>query len=220
FCQEALVWRQLKHKNILSFLGVNTTLFFPSFCLISPWMDNGNIIRYLKLYPDHNINVVLSDISAGLHYLHSRSPPIIHGDLRGGNILVANDLSCCLADFGLAVAAAVPEISYITSTTSNSKTPVRWLAPEYFRKSNFTNTAREIYAFGCTIVEVITQELPFKECDSDTDVLLSALANERPQRPQSDWCTDKLWDLTTQCWAHKPEQRPSAVKIFHSLSLD
>ncbi|KIK64855.1 hypothetical protein GYMLUDRAFT_143969, partial [Collybiopsis luxurians FD-317 M1] len=47
-CHEALVWRQLKHPNILPLLGVNSKLFYPSFCLVYPWMENQDIIAYLK----------------------------------------------------------------------------------------------------------------------------------------------------------------------------
>ncbi|KAK0439163.1 hypothetical protein EV421DRAFT_872811 [Armillaria borealis] len=54
FCQEALVWRQLRHPNVLPFLGVSKELFAPTYCLISPWMVNGNIISYLEVHPDHD----------------------------------------------------------------------------------------------------------------------------------------------------------------------
>ncbi|KAE9404358.1 kinase-like protein [Gymnopus androsaceus JB14] len=83
FCKEALIWRQLKHPNILPLLGVNAELFSPSFCLISPWMENKDIITYLKGNPSHNRQTVLSEVAAGLYYLHSRDPPILHGDIRG-----------------------------------------------------------------------------------------------------------------------------------------
>ncbi|KIK63204.1 hypothetical protein GYMLUDRAFT_41532 [Collybiopsis luxurians FD-317 M1] len=55
FCHEALVWRQLKHPNILPLLGVNLDLFSPSFCLISPWMHNRDVITYLKQNPQHSL---------------------------------------------------------------------------------------------------------------------------------------------------------------------
>lgn len=60
FCNEALVWRQLKHPNILPFLGVNTELFEPSFCLISPWMSNKDIVTFLKRNPTHNLHTTVS----------------------------------------------------------------------------------------------------------------------------------------------------------------
>ncbi len=54
FCQEALVWRQLCHSNILPLLGVSKELFAPRYCLISPWIVNGNIMSYLEAHPDHD----------------------------------------------------------------------------------------------------------------------------------------------------------------------
>ncbi|KAJ3872329.1 kinase-like domain-containing protein, partial [Lentinula edodes] len=83
FCNEALLWRQLKHPNILPLLGVNEEIFAPSFCLVSPWMANKDIITYLKANPTHSRHNVLTEIAAGLAYLHSRTPPMIHGDIRG-----------------------------------------------------------------------------------------------------------------------------------------
>ncbi|KAJ4485308.1 hypothetical protein J3R30DRAFT_3438726 [Lentinula aciculospora] len=46
--KEVILWRQLKHPNILPFLGVNTELFAPSYCIVSPWMSNGDIMTYSR----------------------------------------------------------------------------------------------------------------------------------------------------------------------------
>lgn len=48
FCQEALVWRLLKHENIMSFLGVDQANFSPHLCMVSPWMANGNMMECRK----------------------------------------------------------------------------------------------------------------------------------------------------------------------------
>ncbi|KAE9402996.1 hypothetical protein BT96DRAFT_990639 [Gymnopus androsaceus JB14] len=202
---QALLWRQLKHPNILPLLGVNTDLFSPSFCLISPWMENGNIISYLKQNPMHNRYKVFLEIAAGLSYLHSRNPPIIHGDIRGANILVTDDLQCCLADFGLALVTADSRSSWATATTSTMKGAIRWMAPE------------DIYAFGCTIVEILTLRLPFHDEKTDAAVLYSLIAGERPTRPQNIWCSDTLWDLTTRCWMEIAAARPHASEVYEIL---
>ncbi|KAF9022754.1 hypothetical protein BDZ89DRAFT_956290 [Hymenopellis radicata] len=81
--QEAVVWKQLKHPNVLPFLGVNQDLFAPSFCLISPWMENGNIIYFLSKHPTHNRLQCLLEIAEGLKYLHELDPQITHADVRG-----------------------------------------------------------------------------------------------------------------------------------------
>ncbi|KAE9404200.1 kinase-like protein [Gymnopus androsaceus JB14] len=229
FSNEALLWRQLKHPNILPLLGVNAELFSPSFCLISPWMENKDIITYLKGNPTHNRHNVLLEIAAGLSYLHSRDPPIIHADIRGANILVTDDFHCCLADFGLALITADSQ-SWSTATTSTMKGAIRWMAPELIVqgrglsvKSSLHQTSRDIYAFGCTVVEVnkslpiLTLRLPFHEQRNDAAVLYSLLNHERPTRPKSVWCSDAIWKLTTRCWAGHAAARPQAREVYEVL---
>jgi serine/threonine protein kinase len=77
------VWKQLNHPNVLPFLGVNTKLFSPSFCLISPWMENGNALSFLEKNPDHDRWGMLLEIAQGLNYLHHLNPQVIHGDIKG-----------------------------------------------------------------------------------------------------------------------------------------
>jgi serine/threonine protein kinase len=50
--REVLIWKKLDHQNIIPFLGVDTKLRFPSYCLISPWIENGNALLFLKRFPD------------------------------------------------------------------------------------------------------------------------------------------------------------------------
>ncbi|KAK1218886.1 hypothetical protein PQX77_018413 [Marasmius sp. AFHP31] len=158
FYKETLVWTQLSHPNVLPFYGVSTTLFPQCFCLISPWMDNGDIITFLKRNPGHDILRALLEISAGISYLHELE--IVHGDIKGVNILVDKRGKTHLADFGLA--RTVNEtLSLGQSTTGNQKGTIRWMAPELFNfdggemvTTNFDKFARDIYAFACTVLEV------------------------------------------------------------------
>ncbi|KAJ3718532.1 kinase-like domain-containing protein [Lentinula raphanica] len=160
FCREALVWRQLKHPHILPLLGVNLELFLPSFCLISPWMENKDIITFLRQNPKHNIFRALLDIAAGMCYLHSRDPPIVHGDIRGANVLVTDDGRCCLADFGLALVTSDVTQPWSIMSSGTSMGALRWMAPEYLESDGAAPTSvhpsRDVYAFGCTILEAST----------------------------------------------------------------
>lgn len=70
------------------------------------------------------------------------------------NVLVKEDLRCCLADFGLSL---VTESQIFDTTSIGQRGAVRWMAPELFAPSKFPKTEpslRDIYAFGCTILEV------------------------------------------------------------------
>ncbi|KIK59358.1 hypothetical protein GYMLUDRAFT_245426 [Collybiopsis luxurians FD-317 M1] len=219
FCHEALIWRQLKHPNILPLLGVERELFSPSFCLISPWMKNKDIITFLKQNPHHSLSSVLCEVAAGLLYLHSREPPVIHGDIRGGNILVNDDLRCCLADFGLAVVTTSSQAWSHTTSSCTCKGSTRWLAPEYiFNRGSLVpkHTSQDVYAFGCTIIEILTKKLPFCDLRNDAAVISSLNEGGRPSRPESISYPEILWDLTNRCWAQDAHTRPSANEI-HSI---
>ncbi|PBK87183.1 kinase-like protein, partial [Armillaria gallica] len=82
FCCEVLVWRNLNHPNVLSFIGINEDLFYLSFCLISPWMNDSNLISFLAKHPEHNRMQCIVEVENGLHYLHSHKPQVIHADIQ------------------------------------------------------------------------------------------------------------------------------------------
>ncbi|KAK7060776.1 hypothetical protein VNI00_000508 [Paramarasmius palmivorus] len=237
FCEEAILWKQLKHPNILPFLGVNTTLFAPGFCLVSPWMTNGDIVSFVKAFPNFDKLTLIYEISSALTYLHSLEPAIVHGDVKGANILITDDFRCCLADFGLAIAVE----TQIMSSSGGLKGSFRWLSPELLPAGAELPTpghkrnkpSRDIYAFGCTILEVcnfllkrdtsvhlrfkiITGRPPFADL-AEGAVLLKVVQGERPGRPGSGWCPDSIWDLIEQCWEHDPRRRPHIREINEHL---
>ncbi|KAK0499815.1 kinase-like domain-containing protein, partial [Armillaria luteobubalina] len=175
FCREALVWRQLRHPNILPFLGVSEELFAPSYCLISPWMANGNIMHYLEAHPSHDRLLSLVQVAEGMKYLHNHNPPIVHADIRGANIVIMDNTCCCLADFGLSLFAE----SQALDSSYRMKGSTRWLAPEYLDSTLFDYSylaARDIYAYGCTIVEIFTGRPPFSDIKTEAGVVVEVLA--------------------------------------------
>ncbi|KAE9403586.1 kinase-like protein, partial [Gymnopus androsaceus JB14] len=206
------IWRQLKHPNILPLLGVNEELFSPSFCLISPWMENKDVMTYLRKNPSHDRHSVLSEVAAGLCYLHSRDPPILHGDIRGANILVSDDFHCCLADFGLTVIVSDSRTFTNATTNATTKGTTRWMAPELILNSSSANPA-EIN----TSRDILTLQIPFHDKPTDPAVIFSLMREERPARPQNVWYPDPIWDLTTRCWAQKPTDRPNAQEVLRTL---
>ncbi|KAF9457394.1 hypothetical protein BDZ94DRAFT_232746 [Collybia nuda] len=154
FCKEALIWQSLRHPHVLPFLGVDSDTFSPYLCMVSPWMQHGTIMRHLSENKGVDVNKLLWEVAQGLHYLHSQK--VVHGDLRGGNILINDEWQACLADFGLTV---VSETTLATQT-SNGHGSMRWMAPElhdpeFFGFNRFLRTpASDIYAFGCVCLEV------------------------------------------------------------------
>ncbi|KAK7041492.1 hypothetical protein VNI00_009360 [Paramarasmius palmivorus] len=145
---------------------------------------------------------------------------IIHGDIKGANILVDNSLSCCLADFGLAAVAGDTQLMNAT-TSGTLKGSLRWMAPEMFNMSIGTPTSgtiidkspRDVYAYACTILEIMTGRIPFPEL-MDPAVMFQVIRGARPSRPtEGCWCPDNIWNLVELCWQEDPGERPRAVQI-------
>ncbi|KAK0503546.1 kinase-like domain-containing protein [Armillaria luteobubalina] len=220
FHREALVWRQLRHPNVLPFLGVSKDLFAPGYCLISPWMTNGNIISYLKAHPDHDRFISLVQIAEGMKYLHNLDPPIVHADIRGANILVTDDLCCCLADFGLSLLA---ESQGLNSSSRMRKGSIRWLAPEYILPTLFDRSyvaARDIYAYGCTVIEVFTGEPPYSDIKHEAQVIHEVSAGKRPPKPSQDvFPYNELWSFVMDCLDSQPSKRPDARAVISRMVL-
>ncbi|KAF7326385.1 Kinase-like protein [Mycena venus] len=72
FFKEALVWQGLRHRFILPLLGIDRETFSPSFCMVSPWMKYGTVLKYLRDRGRGDVNRLLHEIAQGLGYLHSR----------------------------------------------------------------------------------------------------------------------------------------------------
>ncbi|PBL04527.1 kinase-like protein, partial [Armillaria gallica] len=175
FCREALIWRNLKHLNVLPFLGVSMELFVLSFCLISPWMENGNIMSFLATNPGHDRLVSIKEVASRMEYLHSLDPPIVHADIRGANILVTDDYHCCLADFGLALAVETQAPRSSALVLSGS---LRWLMPEVLGIQLFDPkyiAARDVYAFGCMVIKIYSGKPLFSHLQTDAAIIYEIL---------------------------------------------
>ncbi|TDL21798.1 kinase-like protein [Rickenella mellea] len=221
FSHEAVIWRQLKHPNILPFYGIFTgDENFDPLCLVSPWMDAGNVIDYLNVHPDSDRLSLLSDVSQGLKYLHLFQPPIIHGDLKGANIFVSASLTACLGDFGLARFRDSQE-STLPTTTGNTAGTLRWQAPELLNTVEGKSTHRteqcDIYSFGSVCLELMTGKPPFSEIRIDGAVMMAITKGEIPQRPLEKvferGLDNTLWSFMEQCWNVDPGRRPRTGQV-------
>ncbi|KAJ7085485.1 kinase-like domain-containing protein [Mycena belliarum] len=220
FCREALVWQALRHKYILPLIGIDRNSF-SSYCLVSPWMKHGTILKYLREHRPHaNPDKLILQIAEGLGYLHSKN--IVHGDLRGANILVSDDESIRLADFGLSSICEADSTAGILRRSSDRAGSARWFAPELIIPTEFgceqfaRTTASDVYAFGCVCLELHTGKPPFSDVSEEMVVVLKVRDGERPARPST--MSDGLWAVVTAAWAQKFQYRPGIQTIITILS--
>ncbi|KAG8898624.1 hypothetical protein FRB99_007252, partial [Tulasnella sp. 403] len=214
FLREAKTWRSLRHPNILRFLGackIDGIIY-----LVSPFMKNGTIMDFIAKRPGNAKQLqLIREIASALEYLHSQE--IIHGDLKGSNILISDDEHTLLCDFGLSRMQAA-----ITSTTMKGAGTVRWQAPEIWDNAP-KSFKTDVYAFAMTIVEVVSGDVPFRQYAEDMAVVMAVhFRNERPDRgvisSTSRVSYEWLWCIITVCWDKDPDKRPQMSEVTTLLT--
>jgi len=151
---------------------------------------------------------VSRDIAQGLRFLHASKPPILHGDLKGRNILVNSRFRAKLCDFGL----STKKQNLITGTPF-------WLAPEYLRGQTHYTTQCDIYSMGIVFYEMYAREDPYKGEDFRETLrkVCDRRVNKRPPVPAS--CPPNMADIMKKCWSPDPFFRYQA-KDLDTVLLD
>ncbi|KDQ06579.1 hypothetical protein BOTBODRAFT_39488 [Botryobasidium botryosum FD-172 SS1] len=197
---------------------------------MSPFMQNGAADDFVKKNPNVNRVRLLVQVARGLEYMHTRKPLVIHGDLKADNILISDDGSACLSDFGLsrvhveAGAAATPNTSRtfaLTPITMAYHANFRWGAPEVLLGGRQRTPSSDIYSLGRLMAELLTGEIPFSHLP-DCAIIQHVEAGTYDRPPEdSDAATcgldDDMWGLILDCWDQDPLKRPSASQVVERL---
>ncbi|CAE6438560.1 unnamed protein product [Rhizoctonia solani] len=213
--REIHTWNKCNHPNILPFLGL--AVFRERIAIVSPWIKNGTMRDFLKENPDTDRCRLFrqsTQICDGIIYLHSLD--IVHGDLKGENVLISDDGDALLADFGSADLSN-RTISF-TQFLDQCGWTMRWGAPELLKEIIPRSKEADVYALGMTILEAITGKSPFAGKKEMAVMLAVCIKQELPARPidlipPTSEHGERLWQLLRKCWSHEAESRPSAVEV-------
>ncbi|KAL0573864.1 hypothetical protein V5O48_008081 [Marasmius crinis-equi] len=194
--EEIHVWHQLCHSNLATLYGLVQTS--TSIGMVSLWCDNGTVCRYIKEHPQADKLALLIQITSGISYLHHFVPPVVHGDLKAGNILIDAEGQAIITDFGL---SKVMEDLSTSMTDSGQAVPTsffagstRWMAPELVEgliqdeantKLPQVTTYSDVYAFASVCLEIITGQLPYPHRSNDYQVTVDIMGGVKPSRGAS-----------------------------------
>ncbi|GMF55877.1 unnamed protein product [Phytophthora fragariaefolia] len=229
FMREANIWFTLNHPNIVKLYGAchvgkcitsrsldepekqaNRRPFF-----VCEYASEGTLNDYLKKSEIRhksgpNVWKCLCEAARGLQHLHERG--IIHGDLKGNNILVGSDRQVKLTDFGLS--AFAKKLNWTGRTGAIGA--IRWKAPERLGKfDRGPSFASDIYSFGMCIIEAVTGTFPWRET-VDEDVIVSNVTQGKlPSRPET--FTNEQWDLVSRMCRLNPADRVTTAAVVALL---
>ncbi|QRW12775.1 Tyrosine kinase catalytic domain protein [Ceratobasidium sp. AG-Ba] len=224
--REVRLWSELKHPNILELYGLYDT-GGTSIYMVSKWMSNGTAPEYLKKHPDANRKNIVSDALHGLCYLHELY--ILHGDLKGTNILIKDDGTACLADMGLSRTSHEPTTNSLRGSGST-----QYMSPEILmtdeangiQKVPIKTMESDIFAFGLVIREILGDERPYAEVQNPARVIrliVDGYTLPRPNNPiAKQWLCDRMWEIVQAATNKDPTARPVAAdleKQFQSVPL-
>ncbi|KAE9214543.1 hypothetical protein PF004_g15016 [Phytophthora fragariae] len=213
FRREVDIWFRLSHPHVVRLFGachVGRPFFVCEFA------TNGTLVSYLRKHPDE-LWAKLHEAALGVQYLHARN--VVHGDLKGNNIVIGSDKKAKVTDFGLSAITndgVDPRISGAS----------HWVAPECFinelARPNFES---DIYALGMCIVEAL-RVVAAGEDKSKTCLPWGALDNfvarchatqgQLPEKPPL--CTDDQWKLVQRMCVFEPTKRLMISTVVDELA--
>ncbi|XP_016885234.1 serine/threonine-protein kinase WNK3 isoform X2 [Homo sapiens] len=177
FKEEAEMLKGLQHPNIVRFYDSWESILKGKKCivLVTELMTSGTLKTYLKRFKVMKPKVLRSwcrQILKGLQFLHTRTPPIIHRDLKCDNIFITGPTgSVKIGDLGL---ATLMRTSFAKSVIGTPE----FMAPEMYEEHY--DESVDVYAFGMCMLEMATSEYPYSECQNAAQIYRKVTSGIKP----------------------------------------
>lgn len=177
FSEEVEMLKGLQHPNIVRFYDSwkSTVKGHKCIILVTELMTSGTLKTYLKRFKEMKLKLLQRwshQILKGLHFLHTRAPPIIHRDLKCDNIFITGPTgSVKIGDLGL---ATLKSASFAKSVIGTPE----FMAPEMYEEKY--DEAVDVYAFGMCILEMTTSEYPYSECQNAAQIYRKVTSGIKP----------------------------------------
>ncbi|XP_015119573.1 uncharacterized protein LOC107042871 isoform X2 [Diachasma alloeum] len=211
FREEAEMLKGLQHPNIVRFYDYwEVTLTRRKYIvLVTELMTSGTLKTYLRRFKKLSPKVVKSwcrQILKGLAFLHSRSPPIIHRDLKCDNIFITGPTGHVkIGDLGL---ATLKNRSFAKSVIGTPE----FMAPEMYEEHY--DESVDVYAFGMCMLEMATSEYPYSECTGPAQIYKRVVSGVKPlsydkvENPE-------VREIIEMCIRLKKEERPLVKDLLN-----
>jgi len=206
FIKEFSLVYNFNHSNLLKpsyFDEVDNMPF-----LIMPYIQNGSTNKMIGKMDEDTAWRFFHDVASGLAYLHTHNPPIIHQDIKPDNIMIGENETFLITDFGISMQARhTLQRSVRSSTTLDFGGTIPYMGPERFGKMPAPVKSSDVWALGATVFELMEGYAPF----GPNGGLIQKSGADLPDMISE--CSDELRTLVELCLHIETWNRPTADKI-------
>ena len=212
--RESTILCSLNHPNVIKIFGVVPERGW----IIMELCDRGSL-KSILLDKDTQIGLTelvryAAETATGVAYLHDKDISIIHGDLKADNVLVRENGSVCLCDFGMSEAKDRSKtMTQAVGISAQGGLTVRWSAPELL-KGREKDRASDVFALAVTLWEIFERKTPFSGM-ADMIVINQLLGNVRPDFKNTP---SEFQSIIARAWMDDVKSRPNAAQIAYALS--
>jgi len=157
FRLEAIILANLRHPN-LPRVSDHFEIEEQGQYLVMDYIEGEDLRERMDrvgVLTDEEVIIIGAAMCDALYYLHTRKPPILHRDLKPGNIKIDPEGTIYLVDFGL---AKIVKDSKVTTTGARAMTP-GYSSPEQYGTAR-TDARSDIYSLGATLYAALTNAIP------------------------------------------------------------
>lgn len=205
FRDEYMIVFNCHHTNLIH--PTHFSIFRGIPYLVLPFCRFGSSERLIgREIEEEEIWKYILDVSSGLAYLHALQPPIIHQDIKPGNILIDDNNNFAITDFGISAKRGGQHEHHEDENTGT----MAYMAPERFEEGTEPCPESDIWAVGATLYEMLTGSVPFGEEGGWLQI------QDEGAMPSPPSCSADIQRLIRACLAKDKSQRPTATQLVES----
>ena len=223
FKEECRLLSQVRHPNIVQFLGVYFQQGVQAPILVMEFLPTNltSCIEQYGILPKEISYSILHDVALGLSYLHTQTPPIVHRDLSSNNVLLTPNMTAKISELGVARILNLTPLQ-VNRMTQTPGTPYL-MPPEVMIPDPLYNVNVDIFSYGIMLMHMFSgiwpepqvgptkieaSELVHVSEAERREVFLRAIGNNHP-----------LMDLILKCINNDPQQRPDVHELVNERCL-
>ena len=222
FEDECKILSQVRHPNIVQFLGVYYQQGMKVPILVMECLPT-NLSSEIKLkgvLPKELNYSILHDVALGLQYLHMKHPPIIHRDLSANNVLLTVNMKAKISDLGMARMINMNPLQ-VSKMTETPGTPA-YMPPEVMVANPMYDTTVDQFSYGILMIHTLSGKWPEPQCSQirmEAGKMIPVSEAGRREEYLSDIGHEHpLMDLILKCISNDPSSRAKASEIVETLA--